>query len=135
MNFSRHVCDDQPAVLEQSKQKSQETVPLSKMWTDHCLGGAEFYHQAHIRHFANQLSNRDKMEKRVKTYQHFPEKFIFLFVGTKRRSKVGQKIRGQNVTDFGIHYYSESKCHILTNRANFLGWNVTILADRTVHPL
>jgi hypothetical protein len=37
-------------------KKSQETVPICKMWTDSCLGGAVFYRQAHIRAFANQLS-------------------------------------------------------------------------------
>ncbi len=47
-------------------KKSQETIPFSEMWIYSCLGRAVFYRQAHKQPFANQLSHRDKMKKRVK---------------------------------------------------------------------
>ncbi len=43
----------------------------------------------------------------------------------KCHSKVGRKVCGQNVTDFGTKYYSETVCHTVTNRPNLPGWNVT----------
>jgi hypothetical protein len=60
---------------------------------------------------------------------------LLLYVGMKCHSKVGQKIRGQNVTDFGTKYHSETVCQTMTNRPNLLGRNVTIWGGRTIRPL
>ncbi len=65
----------------------------------------------------------------------FLEKWTFCHVGTKCHSKVGWKICGQNVTDFGTKYYRESECHAVTNRPNLLGQNVTIWGGRTIRSL
>jgi hypothetical protein len=41
-------------------KNSQETVFLIEMWPNPCLSGAAFYHQAHLRAFADQLSHRNE---------------------------------------------------------------------------
>ncbi len=63
------------------------------------------------------------------------KKMTFDNFGMKRHNEVGQKICGQNVTDFQINSYSESKCHTVTNHPNFLSRNITILDERTIRPL
>ncbi len=65
---------------------------------------------------------------------NFREKWTFCHVWTKCHSKVGRKIRRQNVTDFWTKYYSETVCHTVTNHPNLLGWNVTILGGWTIRP-
>jgi hypothetical protein len=65
----------------------------------------------------------------------FLEKWTFCYAGTKCYSKVGRKISGQHVTDFGTKYYSETLCHTVTNHPNLLGRNVTIWDGRTILPL
>jgi hypothetical protein len=42
----------------------------------------------------------------------------FIKLGRNVTAKL-DKIQGQNVTDFRINYYSESKCHTVANRPNF----------------
>ncbi len=69
-----------------------------------------------------------------RNWQHFGKNGPFCYVWTKCHSKVGWKIRGQNVTDIGTKYYSETVCHTVTNRLNLLGRNVTILGGRTIRP-
>jgi hypothetical protein len=41
-------------------------------------------------------------------------------------------MRGQNVTDFGTKYYSETVCHTVMNCPNLLVQNVTIWGGRTI---
>jgi hypothetical protein len=65
---------------------------------------------------------------------NFPETWMFSHLGKKWRNKVGQKIH-EHVTDFGANYYTESKCHTVTNRPNCLARNVCFLGKCTILPL
>jgi hypothetical protein len=70
----------------------------------------------------------------VKVGPSFPKNGPFITLGQNVTTKL-DKIQGKNVTDLGINYYSESKCHTVANRPNFLHRNVTILGGWTILPL
>jgi uncharacterized UBP type Zn finger protein len=114
-------------------QKSHETIPLNKCGLIHVLESCFLTSSAYTALCGSVVTYREN----IKVGQKFPifQKIDPLLHEDKCHCKVGQKIQGKNVTDFGRNYCGESKCHTMTNFLNFLGWNVTMLGGLTIRPL